>query len=137
MFGKKNKVDLTKVNSLIAKGMKITGTVEFQGTLKISGFVQGIIKPNDGEAGLASNGETVIIIEGTVISSSVVADHIVITGKLNSEQVIATKSLIVISGGKLFSDDAKYGSLTIDDSAVVTANLAKITEETTGLTVEA
>jgi cytoskeletal protein CcmA (bactofilin family) len=134
MFGKKSKVDLSKLNSIIAKGMKISGTIQFTGTMKISGNVDGIIKgPEEIEVGSA---DSVLIIDGIVTSQSITADHIVVTGVVKAEQVIAAKSLIIISGGKFFVDDAKYGSLTIDDTATVSANLSKIVNETAGLTVE-
>lgn len=130
MFGKKSKVDLSKLNSIIAKGMKISGTVEFTGTMKISGTVDGVIKPNLEEAKEGkSSQDTVLIIEGVVASTSIVADHVIITGTVKAEQLIAAKSLVVISGGKMFVDEAKYGSLTIDDTAVVSANLSKITAD--------
>ena len=130
MFGKKSKVDLSKLNSIIAKGMRVSGTVQFTGTMKVSGDVDGVIKPNleDAKEG-ASLHDTVLIIEGKVTSTSIVADHIIITGSVKADQVIATKSLVVISGGKMFVDDAKYGSLTIDDTATVSANLSKIVPE--------
>lgn len=135
MFGKKSKVDLSKLNSIIAKGMKISGTIEFTGTMKISGVVDGIIKGPEEQA--AGSAESVLIIDGTVCSQSITADHVVVTGVVKAELVVANKSLIIISGGKFFVDEAKYGSLTIDDTAVVSANLSKIDAAANGMSVDA
>lgn len=129
LFGRKNKpaIDLSKLNSIIAKGMKVTGTVRFVGNMKIAGEVDGIIMgPEEREVG---DGDTVLIIDGTVCSSSITADHVIVTGVVKAERVVAAKSLIIISGGKFFVDDARYGSLTIDDTATVVANLAKLQPE--------
>lgn len=129
LFGRKNKpaIDLSKLNSIIAAGMKVTGTVRFVGNMKIAGEVDGIIMgPEEREVGA---GDTVLIIDGTVCSSSITADHVIVTGVVKAERVVAAKSLIIISGGKFFVDDARYGSLTIDDTATVVANLAKMQPE--------
>ena len=127
MFGKK-KLDLSKLNSIIAKGMVVSGSVTFEGTMKISGEMHGsTIKPNQSDSA-APYSETILIVEGTVICDQVMADHVIITGTVKADQLIANKSLIVISGGRMFVDDVQYGSMTTDETANISATLKKITD---------
>ena len=127
MFGKK-RLDLSKLNSIIAKGMVVSGSVTFEGTMKISGEMNGsAIKPNQSDS-TAPYSETILIVEGTVICGQVMADHVIITGTVKADQLIANKSLIVISGGRMFVDDAQYGSMTTDETANISATLKKITD---------
>jgi cytoskeletal protein CcmA (bactofilin family) len=127
MFGKK-KLDLSKLNSIIAKGMTVSGAVTFEGTMKLSGEMKGSsIKPNEDDSAQAS-AETILIIEGKATCNQIVADHIIITGTVKADQLIANKSLIVISGGKMFVDDVQYGSMTTDETANISATLKKITD---------
>lgn len=127
MFGKK-KLDLSKLNSIIAKGMVVSGSVTFEGTMKISGEMKGSsIKPNESDSA-APHSETILIIEGKVTCDQVMADHIIITGTVKADQLIANKSLIVISGGKMFVDDVQYGSMTTDETANISATLKKISD---------
>jgi cytoskeletal protein CcmA (bactofilin family) len=127
MFGKK-KLDLSKLNSIIAKGMIVSGSVTFEGTMKISGEMKGSsIKPNDSDCASPPS-ETILIVEGKVTCDQVMADHIIITGTVKADQLIANKSLIVISGGKMFVDDVQYGSMTTDETANISATLKKITD---------
>ena len=127
MFGKK-KLDLSKLNSIIAKGMIVSGSVTFEGTMKISGEMKGSsIKPNESDSA-APHSETILIVEGTVICDQVMADHVIITGTVKADQLIANKSLIVISGGRMFVDDVQYGSMTTDETANISATLKKITD---------
>lgn len=129
MFGKK-RLDLSKLNSIIAKGMAVSGSVTFEGTMKISGEMNGAaIKPNQSEKNsTAPYSETILIVEGTVICDQVMADHVIITGTVKADQLIANKSLIVISGGRMFVDDVQYGSMTTDETANISATLKKITD---------
>lgn len=127
MFGKK-KLDLSKLNSIIAKGMIVSGSVTFEGTMKISGEMKGSsIKPNDSDSASPPS-EAILIVEGKVTCDQVMADHIIITGTVKADQLIANKSLIVISGGKMFVDDVQYGSMTTDETANISATLKKITD---------
>lgn len=127
MFGKK-RLDLSKLNSIIAKGMAVSGSVTFEGTMKISGEMNGAaIKPNQSDS-TTPYSETILIVEGTVICDQVMADHVIITGTVKADQLIANKSLIVISGGRMFVDDVQYGSMTTDETANISATLKKITD---------
>ena len=127
MFGKKQKVDLTKMNSIIEAGTYIVGRVKFTGTMKISGRVDGSIEgaPVHNDKPM----DAVLIIEGRVSAGTIEADHIIVTGYVQAEKVIARKSLIVISGGKFFVDAAEYGSITVDETATIDAMLSRIKPE--------
>lgn len=137
MFNKKRKPDLSKLNSIVAKGMKISGEVEFSGTMKISGEVKGSVVDCDHDKDSKVNAESVAIIEGNVNGESIIADHIIVTGVVHVNKIIAKKSLVVISGGFIKCANISYKSLTTDDSAFIEGNLSSVAPPSGGLTVEA
>ena len=118
MFGKSKKPNLNAVNSIVAIGMEVEGTVTFNGTMKISGKVDGDIFEADGV-----NADSTVIIEGTVNGGTIEADNVVVTGSVSVKKVVAHKALIVISNGKIFADEIFYGTITSDDSSVINGKL--------------
>ena len=126
MFGKSKKPNLNAINSIVAAGMEVEGSITFTGTMKISGKVKGDIFENDSQ----HPSESTVIIEGTVNGGSITADHVVITGIVAVTKIVATKSLIVISGGRVDAEEIFYGSVTSDDSAIINGLMRKMTAPT-------
>lgn len=122
MFGKSKKPNLNAINSIVAAGMEVEGTIVFTGTMKISGKVKGDICENNS----ACSSQNTVIIEGTVQGGSIEADHIVITGLVEVKKIVAKKSLIVICNGQLHAEEIFYGGVTSDDSAVVNGLMRKM-----------
>jgi cytoskeletal protein CcmA (bactofilin family) len=121
MFGKSKKPNLNAVNSIVAIGMEVEGTVTFNGTMKISGKVDGDIFEADGV-----NADSTVIIEGTVNGGTIEADNVVVTGSVSVKKVVAHKALIVISNGKIFADEIFYGTITSGYHNIVSFNSSTI-----------
>ena len=126
MFGKSKKPNLNAINSIVAAGMEVEGSITFTGTMKISGKVNGDIFENDSQ----HPSESTVIIEGTVNGGSITADHVVITGIVAVTKIVANKSLIVISGGRVDAEEIFYGSVTSDDSVIINGLMRKMTAPT-------
>lgn len=125
MFGKSKKPNLNAVNSIVAIGMEVEGCITFKGTMKISGDVKGDVFRASGVHDKSST----VIIEGSVVGGTIDADHVVVTGTVTVNKIVAHQSLIVISGGKVTAEEIFYGSITSDDSVVINGKLSKITEQ--------
>ena len=125
-FTKSKKPNLNAVNSIIANDMFIEGTVDFLGTLKIAGHVQGDVFRR---AGVHDRPPSTVIIEGSVVGGTIEANHVVITGRVEVKKIVAHNSLIVIGNGEVNADEIFYGSITSSDSVIINGKLQKITEE--------
>ena len=125
IFAKSKKPNLNAVNSIIAADMYIDGTVEFNGTLKISGHVVGDVFRKPGVYDRPST----VIIEGSTNGGTIEADHVIITGRVTVKKIVAYGSLIVLSGGYCQADEIFYRSITSDDTVVINGKLEKITDE--------
>jgi cytoskeletal protein CcmA (bactofilin family) len=106
--------------------MEVEGSITFTGTMKISGKVKGDIFENDSQ----HQSDSTVIIEGTVNGGSITADHVVITGIVAVTKIVANKSLIVISGGRVDAEEIFYGSVTSDDSAIINGLMRKMAAPT-------
>ena len=126
MFGKSKKPNLNAINSIVAAGMEVEGAITFTGTMKISGKVKGDIFESDSQHPT----ESTVIIEGAVNGGSIEADHVVVTGVVEVKKIVASKSLIVISGGRVEAEEIFYGSVTSDDSAIINGLMRKMTAPT-------
>jgi len=127
MFGNKSKKpNLNAINSIVAAGMEIEGAITFTGTMKISGKVKGDIFESDAQ----HPNESTVIIEGTIEGGNIEADHVVVTGVVSVCKIVANKSLIVISGGKVTAEEIFYGSITSDETAIINGQLTKISQPT-------
>lgn len=126
MFGKSKKPNLNAINSIVAAGMEVEGAITFTGTMKISGKVKGDIFESDSQHPV----ESTVIIEGAVNGGTIEADHVVVTGVVEVKKIVASKSLIVISGGRVEAEEIFYGSVTSDDSAIINGLMCKMTAPT-------
>jgi len=129
MFGicKSKKPNLNAVNSIVAVGMDVEGCITFKGTMKISGAVKGDVFRASG----AHDGACTVIVEGTVNGGTIEADHVVVTGSVSVNKIVAHESLIIISGGQVKAEEIFYGTITSDDSVVINGKLSKITDTDT------
>lgn len=125
MFGKSNKPNLNAINSIVAAGMEVEGCITFKGTMKISGDVKGDVFRASGVHDKSST----VIVEGSVTGGTIEADHVVVTGTVAVNKIIAHQSLIIISGGKANAEEIFYGSITSDETAVINGKLTKISDQ--------
>ncbi len=97
---------------LIGKGVEISGKIEFEGTLRIEGIVNGSITGITG---------TVSIGEGGLANADVIADICVVDGLLDGDLTAATRVEITRTGhikGKVITRN-----LVIAEGAIFEGNL--------------
>jgi cytoskeletal protein CcmA (bactofilin family) len=119
-YKKRPSVDVTKLSSLIAEGVEITGDLSFSGGIRIDGRVKGnlIGRAVEGQARallvLSEKGH----IEGTVTCGDAVINGTV-DGDLNIEHFLELQSNSRVSGA------IRYGDMQMDVGAAVRGQLFK------------
>jgi len=114
MFGKK---DQTEIKTLIAQGTRIDGDLKFQEGLRVDGEVHGAIQA-------ASEGSLLVISEGAVVEGSVMADRVIIAGKVKGP-VHARESLELQSRASI-EGDVQYVALEMHHGAAISGQLRPI-----------
>src|SRR5947209_11217272 len=99
-------------SAFLGKGSHVSGKLQFEGTVRIEGHVDGEISAQD----------TLIIGESAVVNAQVTGSSIVIHGRVTGD-VTAQKRLEIRAPGKLFGNSATP-SLAIHDGAVSAAQCA-------------
>jgi cytoskeletal protein CcmA (bactofilin family) len=100
--------------SLISTGLKVVGNLESEGDIVISGTVEGDIH---------SRGLTVS--QGASVNGSIKADVVTILGSVQGE--VNARSVGIAKTGEM-SGDVIYGSLAIEDGAVIEGNCRRAKE---------
>ncbi len=95
---------------LLGKGSHFTGHVQFEGLLRIDGFVAGNVLAQ------TQAGATLIVGENAIIEGDVLADSVVINGAVKGK-VQANRYIEIHHRGKLLGD-IKTGSLMIEPGGV-------------------
>lgn len=127
MFGNKSKKpNLNAINSIVAIGMEVEGCITFTGTMKISGNVKGDVFR---DSGTQEDKSSTVIIEGSVNGGTIESDHVVITGSVAVNKIVAHETLTIISGGKVSAEEIFYGSITTDETVVINGKITKITDK--------
>lgn len=80
-------------SAFLGKGSRVTGKLQFEGTVRIEGHVEGEISAQD----------TLIIGESAVVNAQIVGSSVVIHGRVTGD-VTARKRLEVRAPGKLFGN---------------------------------
>ncbi len=107
MFGNRGHPDEgAQVSTSLGKGSQISGTLTFEGAVRINGQVDGDISAQ----------ESVVIGESAVVKAQVTADSIIITGKVTGD-ITARRRVEIQAPGKLYGD-ITTPSLVIHDGAV-------------------
>jgi cytoskeletal protein CcmA (bactofilin family) len=130
MFGKARKQPLipsTRLSSLIAEGVEITGDVAFASGMRIDGCVKGNVigRHADGKSGsllvLSDKGR----IEGSVRCADAVINGAIV-GDLDVENFLELQSNAVVTG------TIRYRQLKMDVGAAVQGQLAKLAPTQSG-----
>ncbi len=107
MFGDRGHGDdSAHAATTLGKGSQISGTLSFEGTVRIDGQVEGEITAQ----------ESVVIGESAVVKAQVTADSIVITGKVTGDMT-ARRRVEIRAPGKLYGN-ITTPSLVIHDGVV-------------------
>lgn len=130
MFGKRKKghaIQVTKLASLIAEGVEVTGDVAFGSGMRIDGRVNGNVigRSSVSDDDIAARGHTLLVlsdtghIEGSVRCGDAVVNGTV-TGDLDVEHFLELQSNARVCG------TIRYRQLQMDVGAVVQGQLVKV-----------
>ncbi len=107
MFGKEGEsmADEGKMNSIIGKGCKVTGTIDVQdGTLRIDGDMEGNVN---------CPGGTVVIGKGGTVKADIKVSNAVVGGTVHGN--IDAREKIELQAGSRLEGDIKTKRLVIDE----------------------
>jgi cytoskeletal protein CcmA (bactofilin family) len=82
-----------EANTYLGKGSKVTGTLTFEGTVRVEGQVEGEISAQD----------TLIIGDTAVVNAQMTANSVIIKGKVTGD-ITARKRVEIRAPGKLFGN---------------------------------
>src|SRR5881398_623875 len=100
-------------SAFLGKGCRVTGKLQFEGTVRIEGHVEGEISAQD----------ALIVGESAVVNAQITGSSIVIHGRVTGD-VTAQKRLEIRAPGKLFGNIATP-SLVIHEGVVFEGQCAK------------
>lgn len=115
MFGKKKQ---PPIKSLIALGTTISGHVAFADGLRIDGVLVGNLIAPQGQASL------LVISETAQITGEVVADHIIINGRVNGP--VMARELLELQPKARVEGDVSYKTLEMHQGATITGQLGPL-----------
>ena len=109
----KNEKKIASISTFIGFGSRLEGKIEFQGTIRFDGQMNGKI---------TSRGGTLIVGEKAVIEADIIVDTIIIMGKVNGT-VDAQKRIEVHPPGQL-SGSIQAGMITIAPGGIFNGKCA-------------
>jgi len=121
MFGNRNRIKTTKIDTLIGRKSEMLGDVHFTGGLHVDGTVKGNIVANEDASSLLTLSESGVI-EGEVRVPNVVLNGNVI-GDVHAKQHIELASNARITG------NVYYSLIEMAMGAEVNGNLVHVAEE--------
>ena len=123
MFGrkeKKNRIEVTKLSSLIADNLEIVGDVLFTGGLRIDGKIEGNVL---GEAG---NKSLVVLSEKGSVIGRVRAYDAVINGHIAGD--LEVEHFLELQSGARVSGNISYSQLQMECGATIEGSLVRVGE---------
>lgn len=106
MFGKKPKINIDDIDTVIGPGTKFEGNIEAIGIVRIDGLFNG---------NMSTQGD-IIVGEDGQIQGNLKARNIIIAGK-SQAKLICDEKLEIKTNGKVIGD-VEVGSIIIEDGAV-------------------
>ena len=97
----------TRVDTYIGKGARVHGTVSVSGTVRVDGFVDGVVEAE----------KDVIVGQGGLVTSSITAANVTVAGELRGD-VKASGRLEIARTGKVFGDVA-IASFVVEEGATL------------------
>ena len=113
---KRKKFEPNRFDSMISKTTTVDGNLLFDGHLVIDGTVNGSVSSQGTKT-------SAVTINGTVTGSSIHADFVIVSGATGAK-IVATEQLVIKKTG-LVNADCVYGSIIIEDGAVINGQLTK------------
>lgn len=124
MFGSKKsnrRFDITRLSSLVAEHMSITGDVSFSGGLRVDGRLRGMVVSEDGADGLL-----VLSDKGTIIGGVKVHDA-VINGTIEGD--LEVSHFLELQANARVTGNISYRQLQLECGATVDGKLLRLDEE--------
>lgn len=120
MFGKKkdSTIELSKISSLIANNMEITGDIQYVEGLRVDGHIKGNVKAKDGTKSL------IVLSDLGGITGNVSAYDAVVNGTIRGDLEV-THFLELQSNAHIFGN-ITYRQLRMDCGATVEGKLNKM-----------
>lgn len=112
MFSKKKQ---PPIKSLIADGSVITGNIQFSEGLRVDGEVSGNIRASDDEPSI------LVISETASVTGQVVADHIIINGKVKGP--VHARLMLELQPKASIEGDVEYSALEMHQGALIAGQL--------------
>lgn len=100
--------------TIIARDLKIEGTLNSSGLIEIEGNIKGNI-----------NGNSVVLREDGIIEGEVIAESLNIRGKFNG--TVRAKNISITSKAKV-TGLIEYGSLSVEDGAYIDGQFKQLTK---------
>jgi cytoskeletal protein CcmA (bactofilin family) len=124
MFNKKTTTGAAaQIDSLIGKGAKIEGNVFFSGGLRVDGEICGKVI-----AGTSPS--TLVLSEHGVVNGHVEATYLLINGSINGP--VRATEFIELQPKARIEGDVEYGTIEIQQGAVIEGHLLRLTPESAG-----
>ncbi len=121
MFGRKKSprnLDITRLSSLVAEQMIITGDVSFSGGLRVDGRVRGQVVSDDG-----ANGLLVLSDKGTIVGAVKVHDA-VINGTIEGD--LEVSHFLELQANARVTGNISYRQLQLECGATVDGKLLRL-----------
>ena len=115
-YFKRKKFEPNRFDSMISKTTTVDGNLLFDGHLVIDGTVNGSVSSQGTKT-------SAVTINGSVSGSSIHADFVIVNGHTNAA-IVATEQLIIKKHG-LVNADCVYGTIIIEEGAVINGKLRK------------
>lgn len=90
----KKEKKINSISTFLGSDARVKGTIEFQGTIRVDGRVEGKIRSKDG---------TLIVAENAVVNADIIAGAVIVMGEVNGS-VDAKERIEVYPPGRLGGD---------------------------------
>lgn len=116
----KPKFDEAGFSAIISKEMTVGGYINFRGTLRIQGIVQGDIAcATEAESTPDSADGVIVESSGNVNCKRIECSNVIIEGDVKCDLLYAHERLVVRSGGRLSDCAISYKTIVVEDGAML------------------
>lgn len=116
------------IKSLVAQGCEIQGNFTFAQGLRLDGSLQGNVM------GQADQPSILVISESAVVAGSVLADHVIINGKVDGP--VHARHMLELQPKARITGDVTYKLLEMHQGALVSGKLCPIVEASPAVQAE-
>lgn len=120
MFARKNGAAAAakQIESLIGKGTRVEGNIQFAGGLRVDGEVVGQVKAESGSS-------TLVLSEHGRIEGEVRVAHLIVNGSISGP--VRVSEFLEMQPKARINGDVEYASIEIQQGAVIEGRLVRLT----------